>query len=92
MRAIIGCVEGSDDPYRLSRVKGTDLWWSHILRIEIGRSRPTAQSLLEVVDERALTVAQIRELAPKITRLRSTVLFEALSDEEIAAHINAECP
>jgi hypothetical protein len=91
MRAAIGFVEGSDDPYRLSRVKGTDLWWSHILRIEIGRSRPTAQALLEIVDERSLKVDQIRELAPRITRLRSTVLFEALSNEEIATHISDEC-
>src|SRR5262249_51902054 len=91
MRALISCVEGSDDPFRLARVKGTDLWWSHILRIEIGRSRPTAQSLLEIVGERRLTVDQIRDLAPRITRLRSTVLFEALSDEEIAGHISAEC-
>jgi hypothetical protein len=90
MRAAIGFIEGSDDPYRLSRVKGTDLWWAHILRIEIGRSLPTAQSLLELVDERNLRVEQIRKLAPKVTRLRSTVLFEALSNDEIAELVRGE--
>ena len=90
MRAAIGFVEGSGDPYRLSRVKGTDLWWSHILRIEIGRSLPTAQALLALVEEQDLNVAQIRELAPRVTRLRSTVLFEALSDDEVADLVRGE--
>lgn len=66
-------------------VIGSDLWWSHLFRVDIGRSQPTAHAFLPAVEN--LEVALQRRIAPLVTADRGKFAFDALDDDEVAAHV-----
>jgi hypothetical protein len=69
-------------------VIGSDLWWSHLFRVQIGRSRPTARSFLDQAG--GLPVADQRRFAPLVTAARGRLSFDALDDDEVDHRVNTE--
>jgi hypothetical protein len=81
MRAEIGGSEYVD-------VIGADLWWSHLFRVQLGRSIPTAHVFLE--EAGTLPVADQRRLAPLVTAARGRLGFDALDDSEVQERVRQE--
>jgi hypothetical protein len=69
-------------------VIGSDLWWSHLFRVQIGRSLPTARTFLEQAG--TLPVADQRRFAPLVTAARGRLSFDALDDDEVGHCVSAE--
>ncbi len=69
-------------------VIGADLWWSHLFRVQLGRSIPTAHVFLE--EAGTLPVADQRRLAPLVTAARGRLGFDALDDSEVQERVRQE--
>jgi len=79
MRAEIGRTQ------RLVDIIGADLWWSHIFRVQIGRSPVTAQAFLQEVG--AEPVAVQRAVAPYLSADRGRNAYDSLDADEIVEHV-----
>ncbi len=89
MRAEVSLDVGSQDPYHLARYGDKDLWESHIIAVRTGNARALVRSLMKFLyppklkGKCCLNIAEVRELAKYLTRLRANVFLE-LYDEERA--------
>lgn len=68
-----------DDSY--SRVPGTDVWRSHILRVKTSFAPDLVQSYIEKLESKKLPTGLVRPLAKRLRRDRSNILFEILDED-----------
>ena len=78
---------GSSDPYKYAKIGASDVWRSHILRVEFGRDREFVKAFLDTVyDEQGKTLIgtnELRtELIPAIRAWSSGGMFAHLSYKE----------
>jgi hypothetical protein len=84
------------DPYELARVGDVDFWRSHLFRQGYGDVRVFAQALLKfqfpkAKDHKArLSIAQVRDLAKRLRRARSNLMFEVMDEPRAALFIESE--
>ena len=86
LRAEIVFDEEAEDPYHLSRVGDQDLWRSHIIRQGYANVRTVAKALIEFQfegDTPRLSNNGIRELAKRLRRLRSNIMFEFMTPNQM---------
>ena len=81
-------------PQQIASIEGTDLWRSHVLRINLGNS-PTAAAVFLMIAEKhrvgevALTDL-VREAAKLVQRINTNVLMGFLDEEDAIALIKPE--
>jgi hypothetical protein len=84
----------SMSPQQIASIEGTDLWRSHVLRINLGNS-PTAAAVFLMIAEKhrggevALTDL-VREAAKLVQRINTNVLMGFLDEEDAIALIKPE--
>lgn len=88
LRGNIGFDAAGGDPYRIAKKGDIDIWRSHIIRQEYGRSRQVAQALIEFQypDQSAgkpLKVKELRELAKRLRIADASISYELLDDGSI---------
>lgn len=87
MRAELSFDASANDPYCLSRFGDKDFWESHIIGVRTGNARATVRSLVrylfpsELKGKCSLKTIQVRQLAKRITRLRSNVMLEIYPEQ-----------
>lgn len=74
----------------LVEIEGQDLWRSHILRVKIGNSPAMTSAFLTSVERKGLELAVFRDLAKRLTALRSNVCYEVINDSEAALIVDVE--
>jgi uncharacterized protein DUF6339 len=96
LRAELVHDENRNDPYDLSRRgSSVDFWRSHMFRPTYSNSRPFARALLRfqypsATSDATFTVTLIRQLAKRLTQLRSNQIFSCLNEEEAHSLISNE--
>lgn len=96
LRAEIGHSEGSEDAYALAKVGDVDFWRSHIFRQGYGDVRHFARSLVRFQfpenkgSKPRLKIDEIRELAKRLKRARTNLMFELMSSERATLFIESE--
>lgn len=83
------------DPYTVARRGSVDFWRSHVLRQNFCNARTFARGfvLFQYPDGKkseSLGIQEIRELAKRVRRLRSNVVFEILDDEQVGKMLARE--
>ena len=78
---------GSSDPYKYAKIGASDMWRSHLLRVEFGKDREFVKAFLDTVyDDKGKTVVgtnQLRkQLIPAIRAWTSGGMFSHLSYKE----------
>lgn len=78
---------GSSDPYKYAKIGASDVWRSHLLRVEFGRDREFVKAFLDTVyDEQGKTLIGTKELRteliPAIRAWTSGGMFAHLSYKE----------
>lgn len=92
LRADIGYDPKREDPYELARCGGQDFWRSHVFRQSYGRCRALVRALIIYQfpqgpeGEPTLTIDQMRELAKRLRRIHTNIVFEYL-DENCALEL-----
>ena len=84
---------GSDDaadPFWGSRIAGTDLWRSHILRVLIGNAPVLVNEILRDSSAGRLPTDKLRPFIKGLQRTRSNVLFELLDKEQARDAVDRE--
>ncbi len=76
----------------LVEIEGQDLWRSHILRVKIGNSPAMTSAFLNSVNELGLELQVFRDLAKRITALRSNVCYEVIDSKEASLIVDFEVP
>mgnify|MGYP006444542275 CR=1 FL=1 len=74
----------------VARIAGTDVWRSHILRVRTGESPQLACALLEAWDRREIRTKEIRDVAKRIKRLRSNLVFEVMDQTQIQSMLERQ--
>ncbi len=73
------------DPYCLARRGQSDLWTSHLIRVDFGSMRPMARAFIRFLhpddDHQTLEVSEYRELIKELTRRNASTLLELLDEE-----------
>ncbi len=78
------CVESSAaDPAAVATIAGTDLWRSHILRVKTGNAPELAVALAQAWGRKEMTTDTVRDVAKRIKRLRSNIMFEVLDADQV---------
>jgi len=77
-----------DDSY--SRVAGTDVWRSHILRVKTSFAPELVRSYIEKLEAKKLPTKLVRSLAKRIRRDRSNILFEVLDGDQASAFFDKD--
>ena len=96
LRAELVRDEDRDDPYDLARRGSSiDFWRSHVFRPAYSNSRPFARALVRfqyatATSDATFTVTLIRQLAKRLTQLRSNQIFSCLNEEEAYSLISNE--
>lgn len=96
LRAEVVFDMGAPDPYELAkRGPSIDFWRSHIFRINYANWRPFARALVrfqypEDNENGRLERAEIRELAKRLTQIKSNQIFACLNDAEAFSLIESE--
>lgn len=83
VRARIAEEAKGDEAANLAAVPGTDLWRSHVLRVKTGNSPKLAAALVEAYDRKEIRTSTVRDVAKRIKRLRSNLVFELLDEGQI---------
>ena len=83
------------DPYYIARRGAIDFWRSHVLRQAYCNVRTFTRCfvLFQYPDEKKaerLAISEIRELAKRIKRLRTNVVFEILAEDQIGKLLERE--
>jgi len=89
VRARICAASSTEDPVAVAAIAGTDVWRSHILRVKTGNAPELAVALAQAWGRKELTTDTVRDVAKRIRRLRSNIMFEVLDAEQatdIVAH------
>lgn len=76
--------KGVEAAAALASVSGTDLWRSHVLRVKTGNSPKLAAALVEAYEREEIRTNSVRDVAKRIKRLRSNIVFELLDDDQVA--------
>lgn len=76
----------------LVEIEGQDLWRSHVLRVKIGNSPSMASAFLTSVSDLDLSLHVFRDLAKRLTALRSNVCYEVIDDEAAKFIVDFEVP
>ena len=75
----------ANDPYWLVGRGQSDLWTSHLIRVDFGSMPPMARAFIRFVhpdtDSQNLSVAEYRELVKELTRRNAVTLLELFDDE-----------
>ena len=74
----------------VAQIPGTDVWRSHILRVRTGESPQLACALLEAWDRREIRTKEIRDVAKRIKRLRSNLVFEIMDQTQIQSTLERQ--
>ncbi|WP_326914464.1 hypothetical protein [Sphingopyxis chilensis] len=96
LRAEIGYFEESDDVYALARVGDIDFWRSHVFRQGYGDVRHFVRALVRYQfpadngGKPRLKTVEIRELAKRLKRARSNLMFELMTMERASQFIESE--
>jgi hypothetical protein len=85
-----GVACGDPDPFELARLSSSDVWRSHILRVQTGNAPVVAHELLVDVKAGKLKTDVVREVAKRLKRARANVLFEVLSQAQARELLDAE--
>lgn len=86
VRAEISLDQEAQDPYHLTRRGQVDFWRSHLIRQGYASVPSMARALVrfqyptELKGEPKLRIAEMRELAPRMKRLRANLMYEVLDD------------
>jgi len=73
---------GNHDDDSYSRIAGTDVWRSHILRVKTSFAPELVRSYIEKLEAKKLPTDLVRPLAKRIRRDRSNILFEVLDGDQ----------
>ena len=96
LRSEIGYDPKQSDPYALSRVGDIDFWRSHVFRQTYTDVPAFTRAFVNFQFPNGpgakprLKIAQIRELAKRLKRARTNLMFELMSAEQAAAFIEGE--
>lgn len=74
---------GPEGAEALASVAGTDLWRSHILRVKTGNCPALSAALVEAWDQDDVRTKEVRDVAKRIKRLRSNIVFELMDEQQI---------
>lgn len=86
VRARIAFEAGAEGDWKeLAGIPGTDVWRSHVLRVKTGNSPALSAALLEAWDAQLIRTKEVRDVAKRIKRLRSNMVFELMDVEQINA-------
>lgn len=77
--------EAEGDWKELAGIPGTDVWRSHVLRVKTGNSPALSAALLEAWDAKLIRTKEVRDVAKRIKRLRSNMVFELMDADQINA-------
>jgi hypothetical protein len=67
----------------LASVAGTDLWRSHVLRVRTGNCPALSAALVEAWDREDIRTKEVRDVAKRIKRLRSNLIYELMDEQQI---------
>ena len=91
VRARIAFEADGDGNWRdLAGIAGTDVWRSHVLRVKTGNSPALSAALLEAWDDQVIRTKEVRDVAKRIKRLRSNMVFELMDVEQIDAILSRQ--
>jgi hypothetical protein len=96
LRAEIAYDPTAKDKYVLARLGDIDFWRSHVFRQGYGDVRTFARSLVEFQfpakskRKPRLKIGQIRDLAKRLKRARSNLMFEVMTEARAAQFIESE--
>lgn len=96
LRAEIAYDAAASDKYALARIGDIDFWRSHVFRQGYGDVRTFARALVEFqfpahsARKPRLKIPEIRELAKRLKRARSNLLFEVMTETRAALFIASE--
>lgn len=96
LRAEIAYDGAGSDKYALARFGDIDFWRSHVFRQGYGDVRTFARALLEFQfpaeggRKPRLKIPEIRELAKRLKRARSNLMFEVMTEARAARFIKTE--
>jgi hypothetical protein len=88
-RGRAGFEPSADDPYALARRGDVDIWRSHIIRQEYGRTRNMALALLrfqyptDAPGPGKIKINHLRELAKRLRVVDANTAYEVLNNEEL---------
>lgn len=83
VRARICAMSSASDPDEVAAIAGTDLWRSHILRVKTGNAPELAVALARAWKRKEMTTDTVRDVAKRVKRLRSNVMFEILDANQV---------
>lgn len=82
--------KGAEGAEALAGVPGTDLWRSHVLRVKTGNSPKLAAALVEAYERKDIRTSTVRDVAKRIKRLRSNLVFELLDEVQVDDILNKQ--
>jgi hypothetical protein len=85
-----GAACGDPDPFALARLGASDVWRSHILRVQTGHAPVVAHELLSDVKAGKLKTDLVRDVAKRLKRARANLLFEILDQAQARELIDRE--
>ena len=90
VRGQVGTSAAPDDPMSIAGIAGTDVWRSHVLRVRTAREPAVARALLQAWDRGDAKTDVVRDVAKRLKRLRSNVVFELLDHAQAETLVAAE--
>src|SRR5262249_16560689 len=93
LRAEIAYSLNEEDPYIYAKRGDMDFWRSHVLRPRYANARDFAKAFLRYQfrqDKAKLTIAQVRELAKRLTRAKTNVIVAVLNLAEATQFIEEQ--
>ena len=92
LRANAVYLSGASDPYELARRGQSDLWTSHIVRVDFGSMPAMARAFVRFLhpssDAQTLQVNEYRELIKELNRRNGTTLLELFDEEAASKFVN----
>lgn len=85
-----GVAFGDTDPFAVAKLSSSDVWRSHILRVQTGNAPLVAHELLMDVQAGKLNTELVREVAKRLKRARANVIFEVLDQAQARQLIDRE--
>jgi hypothetical protein len=85
-----GTACGDADPFALAKLSSSDVWRSHVLRVQTGNAPLVAHELLMDVQAGKLKTDLVREVAKRLKRARANVIFEVLDQAQARELIDLE--
>jgi hypothetical protein len=90
VRGQISTSAAPDDPMSIAGIAGTDVWRSHVLRVRTAREPAVAKALLQAWERGDAKTDVVRDVAKRLQRLRSNVVFELLNHAQAETVVVAE--